>query len=155
MIFKKKIKKTMLYVILTVFILVFSFPLIWLFLMAFKLERDIFSSPPVWIPSEFTLEHFSILFTEFDFGTTIINSTITASTTTLITLAISSISAYALSRYDFKGSNIILMGIFFTRMTIPAALLIPLYDVLDIFALIDTPVALILGQLIWTVPGSV
>jgi ABC-type glycerol-3-phosphate transport system permease component len=96
-----------------------------------------------------------MLFSHFNFGAAFTNSIMTAITSTILTLCLAILAAYGFSRYRFKGSTALLLFLVFVRMCVPASLLVPLYEVLDAFNLINTPIAIIIGQLTWTVPFSI
>jgi ABC-type glycerol-3-phosphate transport system permease component len=119
------------------------------------MEKDIFASPPIWIPSTPTTEAYSVIFTLFKFGESIMNSIIVAAATTIITLALAVPAAYGFSRYKFPGSNLMLLGIIFCRMIIPSSLILPLYEVMRLMRLLDTPVAIIISHLTYTVPFTI
>ncbi|MES1227964.1 MAG: carbohydrate ABC transporter permease, partial [Armatimonadota bacterium] len=64
--------------------------------------------------------------------------------TTLLVVALTSLTAFAVSRIRVKGSKWILGAIVTTMMVPPQLLLIPLYAILSRLHLLDTPWALIL-----------
>ncbi len=141
-----------LYLILAATLIVYMSPILWLFSQSIKREVDIFALPPVWIPTQPTLQNYAELFNFFNFATALTNSVTVTGTTLVITLLLAIPAAYGLSRYKFPGSKILLLAIIACRMIVPPALLVPLYNVLSLFGLINTPLAIIVGHLTWTLP---
>ena len=85
-------------------------PLIWMISAAFKYEKDVMRFPIQWIPEKVNLAYnFKMVwmgrvpFYDFYF-----NSFKIAIITTLITLIISSMAGYALTKIRFKGRNLVL-----------------------------------------------
>jgi len=142
------------YIYLLVFIIVSLYwaPLIWFFSQSVRLEKEIFAIPPRIIPSVLTLEPFEMIFSFFRFGTPFVQSFFVAGGVILVTLLISIPTAYGLSRYPLPGSNWILLLVIGCRMIVPAALLVPLYKLLSVGGLINTPFAIIIGHLTLVLP---
>jgi multiple sugar transport system permease protein len=145
-------REVILYIILAVVLIVYMSPILWLFSQSIKREVDIFSIPPVWIPSQPTFQNYAELFNFFGFGTALANTITVTGTTLIITLALAIPAAYGLSRYKFPGSKILLLIIVACRMIVPPALLVPLYSVLNALGLINSPIAIVVGHLTWTLP---
>jgi multiple sugar transport system permease protein len=148
-------RKYAVYLTIFVVILVYMSPVVWLFSQSIKTERDIFSFVPVWIPSNPTLQNYVDVFGYFQFAIPLAHSVLVAGCTTLLTLAVAVPSAYALSRYKFPGVRTLLLAIVVARMIVPPALLTPLYEMLKLFGLINTPVAIIIAHLTLTFPLAV
>jgi len=141
-----------LYVILLVVLVVYVSPILWLFSQSIKRQVDIFAIPPVWVPSQPTLSNYQEVFSLFNFESALTNSLVVTGTTLAVTLLLAIPAAYGLSRYKFPGARMVLLAIVACRMIVPPALLVPLYNVLNTLNLIDTPMALIIGDLTWTLP---
>ena len=141
-----------LYLVLAAVLIVYMFPILWLFSQSIKRDVEIFAMPPVWFPTNPTLANYEEVFNFFGFGTALVNSFIVTGTTLVITLLLSIPAAYGLSRYKFPGAKILLLAIIACRMIVPPALLVPLFNVLNSFGLINTPIAIIVGHLTWTLP---
>ena len=74
------------------------FPLYWLTISAFKLEQDYRAYPPVFFPTQLTLDSFIEVFTKNQLMNNLINSATISVVTTVITLLIGSMAAYAVQR---------------------------------------------------------
>jgi len=155
---KKFIKKFFNHTILIVVVLIFLFPLVWLFMTSVKIPLDVFSIPPVWIPKNFTFETFREVIIEKKFYLPMVNTIITSLISTGIALMIGSIAAYGLLKHRY--SNIISIFILMFRMIPQVVLIIPLFLFFTKLELIDTRIALIitfttfqLPFIIWLMKG--
>ncbi|ADD07412.1 ABC-type transport system permease protein (probable substrate sugar) (plasmid) [Natrialba magadii ATCC 43099] len=92
-------------VIVTTFVVLI--PLIWGFLSTVRPSEELFSWPPVIVPSEVSFENYHILFEQTNFALYFRNSLIVAVTTIILTLLIAIPAAYAVSRYEFHGRRYI------------------------------------------------
>jgi len=147
----KKYRDALIFVI----ILLYLAPMIWFFSQSFRLEKEIFAIPPRIIPNVFTTEPYETLFTYLDFSTPFARSFLVAGGVILVTLLIAIPTAYGLSRYPFPGSNWILLMVISCRMMVPAALLVPLYKLLNLGGLINTPFAIIIGHVTLILPLAI
>ena len=130
------------------------FPLYWLTLSAFKLDRDHRSYPPVFFPSEFTLDHFVDVFSKNQLLGNLINSATIAVVTTVITLLVGSMAAYAVQRGPLGRKTKNLFGLWFMvqKMYPAIATAIPVYLVMRSLHLIDTLLAMIIMNTSFNLP---
>ena len=127
--------------ILVVFSLVsVIFPLYWLTISAFKLEQDYRAYPPVFFPSQLTLDSFIEVFTKNQLMNNLINSATISVVTTVITLLIGSMAAYAVQRGPLgkKAKNFFGLWFMVQKMYPAIATAIPVYLVMRSLKLIDT-----------------
>ncbi len=83
---------------------------------------------PSFLPYQPTVENYIItLFSGSDFIKFFYNSIIVSSGTTVLTLLISILAAYGLSRFNFKYANVYKIGLFFNQMIPGIAFLLPFY----------------------------
>ena len=139
-------------VILTVWSL---FPLLWGLATSFKEVKDIFTSPPQWIPLKPTLQHYYDLVVLGGFGRNIFNSVYISSLATIISLIGGALAAYPLARYRFAGDNIILLLILSAMMIPGICNLIPLYVMLSKLGLLNTYTGVIFIFGGWGIPYAV
>ena len=131
--------------ILVVFSLVsVIFPLYWLTISAFKLEQDYRAYPPVFFPSQLTLDSFIEVFTKNQLMNNLINSATISVVTTVITLLIGSMAAYAVQRGPLgkKAKNFFGLWFMVQKMYPAIATAIPVYLVMRSLKLIDTLLAM-------------
>ncbi|QSZ27111.1 carbohydrate ABC transporter permease [Aceticella autotrophica] len=128
-----------------VLILVWTlFPVYWMLVNSFKDRVEIFSQIPTFIPKNFTLENYKKIFIDLKFGTTILNSLKIALFSTTVVIIFAAFSAYAISRFNFKGKKALNLWIILVRIFPPVAFVIPLYLILRNLNLLNTHSGLIL-----------
>jgi len=137
---------------LILIVIVTLFPFVWMAASSVKTEDEIYRDPPTWIPENFTIKHYNSLFTRFNFSRLTINSIIISASVTVISTILGSMAAYGFSRYDFRGSSILLGFILLSRMITPAALVVPLYAVMRMLGLVNTVFSIIIGITISNLP---
>ena len=118
------------YVIMVAFALFMLSPFIWMTLSAFKTHQETFLSPPTYFPEKPTLEAFSNAWFEAPIPTYLKNSLFTCVISTLIVIVGGAFTAFALSQFPYKGSNMVLALFLFTRTIPPMAMLLPYYLIL-------------------------
>ena len=140
---------------ITVFLLFLLFPFYWMFVTSVKTNAEIYANPLVYWPKEFTWATYEKLFGYFDFLKYMKNSLIVAVLTMLLSLLVSTLAAYAFSRYNFPGRKV-LMAMFLSNNMFPTVLLmIPLYSIMRQLGLLYTPGGLVLANTTFTIPFSV
>lgn len=143
------------YVVIFVSLIFFILPMLWIIYTSFRTQASIFTGDVISPLNEYTLENYQTILSVTDFITFFLNSFKIASVVTLLSLFCSVIAAYALSRFDFKGKNTLIMGVFSTQMFPQVLLIIPMYLVIFNLFLLDTVIGVVLGQLILVLPFQV
>ncbi|MEU0757525.1 carbohydrate ABC transporter permease [Streptomyces albogriseolus] len=139
-----RVRTPLLHTVASLGLLVMSAPFLWMALSAFKTRRDLTASPPVWIPSEWTLSNFSTLLDQLDMPRYFLNSLIVAVLVTLCNLLFCSMLGYALAKLEFAGRSKV-FGVVLAALMVPGNLLIlPLYVLMTKLGLIDTYAGLVL-----------
>jgi len=72
-----------------------------------------------------------------------------------LSLLCSITGAYALSRFDFKGKNALIIGIFSTQMFPQVLLIIPMYLIIFNLLLLDKTIGVVLGQMVLVLPFQI
>ncbi|MGI5139309.1 MULTISPECIES: carbohydrate ABC transporter permease [unclassified Streptomyces] len=140
----RRLRKPLLYVIASAGMLVMAAPFLWMALSAFKTKKDLTASPPVWIPSHWTLSNFSALLHELDMPRYFMNSLVVAVLVTVCNLLFCSMLGYALAKLQFTGRQKI-FGVVLAALMVPGNLMIlPLYVLMNQLGLIDTYAGLVL-----------
>jgi multiple sugar transport system permease protein len=106
------------YLALMVITFLMVFPIFWLVSASLKNPIDIFAIPPIFFPSNPTLDHYVLLFFEAEIFKYIFNSIIVAVFTTCLTLSIGTLSAYSLARFrlPYKMNERLSFWVLSTRM---------------------------------------
>lgn len=121
------IKRTVLYFVLTAATIVMSFPLFWMISSSMKTLEETNSAGIVWLPKAPTLAAYLSVFQNTDFLRSYFNTifyTALALTGTLLSIAI---VAYAFSRIEWPGRNVVFFLMLATMMIPPQALIVPQY----------------------------
>lgn len=128
------------------------YPLIWLFLNAFKTTNDMFSA--TWgLPTVWHWENFSKAW-NYGISRYLLNSLIVTTATVLIELTLASLAAYALVVLDFRMKAVIYIAILGGAILPPEVSLIPLFRVMAETGLYNTYFALILPNVAFGLPFS-
>ncbi|HET6633629.1 MAG TPA: carbohydrate ABC transporter permease [Streptomyces sp.] len=125
------------------------FPPLWLLVTSFKPENEAFTTALV---KDFTFGNYSHVLADTHFLTWFGNSLIVVFGTTVIGVLISSTTGYALSRFRFPGMRPLMWVLLITQMFPMAVLIVPLYNTLGRFGLLNQPVGLIITYLTIAVP---
>ncbi|WP_042454139.1 carbohydrate ABC transporter permease [Neobacillus dielmonensis] len=143
---RKNTSNIIITVLLGILSILFLIPLIWMLSTSAKFESDVMVFPIEWIPKRWNLvENFkAVWMSDVPFGRFYFNSLKLASITTLVTLIVSSMSAYAFSKLRFPGRGV-LFGLLLAFLMIPEqATLVPRYIMIKWFGLFNTHEGLIL-----------
>jgi multiple sugar transport system permease protein len=141
---ERRFRRPLLYAVASLGLLVMAAPFLWMALSAFKTKKDLTASPPVWIPSEWTLGNFQALLDQLDMPRYFVNSVVVAVLVTVSNLLFCSMIGYALAKLRFSGRSKV-FGIVLAALMVPGNLMIlPLYVLMNKLSLIDTYAGLIL-----------
>lgn len=133
-----------LWLLLLPIVIVLAAPVWYMIAKAFTPEINQFKYPIVWLPDPFTLQNFQTIFNDRSLPILrwLLNSIIVTSVGTFLVLGISSMSAYAFSRLEFPGRDVI-FAVLIISMMIPSVLqVIPTFLLARDLKLFDTYVPL-------------
>ena len=126
-------------------------PFLWMVISSLKHEADIFASPLALLQLP-TLANYASLFQQFHFGIATVNSVVISLAVVVISVALGSLAAYGFSRYPFAGGRLLLGALLITRMVTPAALVVPLYLIMNALGLLNTLISIILAISVLNLP---
>jgi ABC-type glycerol-3-phosphate transport system permease component len=118
----------------------------------FKFQADIFTDKPSLIPRNPTLDNYRYVFKETIFGRWYLNSIFVACLTTGTSVLVTSLGAYSLSRFRFRGSTAVSVWILSSQMLPRVLLIIPLFLIFFKMKLLNTHPALIIAYTTFTIP---
>ena len=147
---RKDIRLSLRYVIAVLLVLVFVFPVYWLFIISFKTPDEIFAFPPVWYPKSLQLANYNVLFKDGDAGT-VWNSLILATVSTVFAMILGTIAAYSLVRFKTGGENLA-VWIISQRMMPPVAIVFPVFLLYVWLGWVDTYIGLIILYTAFSLP---
>jgi multiple sugar transport system permease protein len=138
------IKRILFWVITSLVLIGVLFPLLWIYLTAFKSSTDIFagslSKQLIFTP---TLENFQRMFVQFPFFRSLGNSLIISIGSTILVMIIALPAAYSFARWNTGGGHI-LFNTIASRMFPGVVAAIPFFLVFRALGLLDTHIGLIL-----------
>jgi len=131
------------------------FPFFWVFITSFKTSGEIFGTGAFnVIPENPTLRNYVQILFEKGILNSIKNSFIVATVTTLYVVMVATLSAYAISRFHFKGKNI-LLGLILAVSMFPQMIMTgPVYNLFQDLELLNS-YAIVLPYSTITLPMAV
>ncbi len=148
------------YLIAALLVIIFCFPVYWLFIISFKTPDEIFAYPPVWYPASIQFANYAVLFKDGD-AATVGNSLVLASISTFFAMIFGTVAAYSLVRFKTGGENLA-VWIISQRMMPPVAIVFPIFLLYiwigwvdSYFGLIILYTAFSLPYVIWMMRGYI
>jgi multiple sugar transport system permease protein len=141
---RTSLQRVLLYVVLIAIALFFIVPMLIVFATSLKFRTEVFTDPGL-LPSNPGFENYSALLGSGSaFYRWFLNSAIVSIVGTIITIVVTSLSAYAFARIDFRFKSL-LFSILITTLLLPSVMfLVPQYKLMAQIGLYDTLPALML-----------
>lgn len=136
--------RALLWLFLLAMALVWLTPVLGSLLTAMRTFDDILLRGPFAIPGELTLQNFVTAWERARVSRYLLNSFIITLPALVLTLLLSSLSAYALARFRFPGNRLLYFMYVGGTMLPFQVLLLPVFRLTDVLGLYDTHLALIL-----------
>jgi len=131
------------------------FPIYYLVITSLKTREEIYSRTPDLWPNHPNWHEYSSVLGEGHVGRALMNSLIVASGTMVICLIVGALAAYALARWRFKITHLLLMAVLMTQMFPLVVLVIPLFVIMRKADLLGTYWSLIITYLAFSVPLAI
>ncbi|GGF27335.1 sugar ABC transporter permease [Youhaiella tibetensis] len=129
-------------------------PIVIMVFSAFKTNAQIFASP-FSVPDLTHVGNLTKIWTQTNFLRYLLNSVIVTGSSMALILVLGTMAAYAIGRYEFKGSGFILM-FFLAGLTLPLKLaIIPLFILMRDFGILNNQLSLILVYVAMGLPTTV
>lgn len=146
---ESKLARVLAFVALLVAALLWLIPIAWGVLTSLKSETDAAATPLQIMPQNgFTLEAYRNVLTNGQLPRWLLNSVLVSLAVTIITVVISVLAAYALSRLDFRGRKWLLAVTLAAIMVPGQILIVPLFKEMIALHMVDTYWGMILPQVI-------
>lgn len=129
---------------LTVVLVLFMSPLVWMIVTSLKPAADVFGTPPSLIPRSIEWGNYTRIWSFLNFDRFLINSFLVASIGTVIVIGASACSAYAFSRLRWRGRDKIFVAFLGTLMIPQEVVVVPMYIFMTELGWVDSYKALIL-----------
>lgn len=143
-------------ILVLLYLFAMVFPFFWVFVTSFKTSGEIFGDGAFRIIPEFpTLKNYLIVLFDKGILTNIKNSLIVATTTTIYVIMVATFTAYAISRFEFRGKNFVLGLILAVSMFPQLIITGPVYnlflklDLLNSFAVVLPYSTITLPMAVW------
>lgn len=129
--------------VLIIYAVIVVVPLLFVVFLSFKDIAGILSTPLSW-PDHFHTENYSNAWSEGDLGRFLINTVVVAVVTVFAILLVSSLAAYVIARYQFRGNQLLYL-FFVAGLALPIQIIaLPIFVLIRNLGLLDTLPALIL-----------
>lgn len=140
--------------VLILFSLSCIFPIVWLVYSSLKTSPE-FNRSIITLPEKPVFKNYVDAFRISHMGTYYFNSVFNAVVSLALMIVIAFVTGYFLSRYKFRGRNLIYFVILFGMLIPVHALLIPLFIQFKSLGLFDTRVTLIIPYVAFAMPFSI
>lgn len=130
------------------------FPFFWMFSVSLKPATEPFAIPARLWPDHPTLENYVLAFRP-EFRRYFLNSVIVSGATVLITVPLALLSAYSLTRYQFRALSAFLAAVILAQFFPAGAMIIPIYKMVKAANLLDTYASLIIAYITVTLPVAI
>lgn len=152
----QNILKNILFWIVVIAIAIYTlFPFYWALVSSFTPASKLFATPVKYFPDSPTIDSYQTVLSNPTFLQALVNSAIVAFTTVVLSLLIGSFGAYALGRLRFRGRTLVLYTVLSMTMFPAIAILGSLFTMVRALGIYNTPWALILTYLTFSLPFTV
>jgi len=168
---RRRYKDRVIVLILVIMLIIYLFPIYWMFSTATKSKADAFSLPPKWVWKP-NLDNFKNIFitgaggalgkTKVEtkprpsaFFRQLMNSIVISFVSTLLATFLGSLSGYVFSRMTVRGKDDLLFVVLSSRMLPPVVITIPLVMMYRALGLFDTRLGLIIMYTVFNLAFSV
>ncbi len=141
-----KLGKYIIYAILIIWAITTIYPFFWVINNSFKSSTEILSNA-FSLPANFTIDNYKNAFGNMNILRSYGNSLLISGSVTVVVVLLSTMSAFVMTRYSFKGKTIV-NTLFLGSLMIPAfSTIIPVFSMVAKLDLINNPIAVIVPQI--------
>jgi multiple sugar transport system permease protein len=141
-------------IIFAIAILVFTMlPIFWLAITSLKPENRVYTLDVFFTPT--IQNYFTIFDAPYNEGKLLLNSILVSLITVTIAIPLGVMAAYVFSRFHFRGSQIMMVGVLITQFIPPLVIAIPFYTLFRTLGMIDKLQALVVVYLSIVLPYSI
>ena len=139
------IARVIIYMILIFWAITTVFPFVWVLNNSFKPSREVVNST-FSLPKEFTLDNYTNAFGKQNILVSYENSLIISGSVTIAVMILSTMMAFAMTRYNFRGKTLINSLIVSSLMFPAFSTIIPVFKMMTAMELLNKPLSVILPQ---------
>lgn len=147
---RNKVRQVLFWVILSLLVVVFVFPFLWMISTSLKRAPDVYTTVPSLIPRDYktgeiyaTLDNYEYVLTRKNLAKAFLNSVIVTGIVVPLKLLLDSLAAYSFARINFPGKQKLFMLLLSSMMVPGIALLIPRVIVTRSLGMMDSFAGLI------------
>ena len=141
---RRKVSSIALNVLLALLGVITVYPFVWMLCSSFKKNSEIMALEQHLLPQEFILDNYSNMNAHFNFLRFFANSLLVTIVVTVLVVYTSTLCGFVLSKYRFKGRNLIFGFVLSTMMVPWCVTIIPKYSMIQSFGWMDSYKALII-----------
>jgi multiple sugar transport system permease protein len=131
------------------------FPFLVMISTMLKTSKEVYTSPPSWIPKRPQFSNLILLWSEFDFAIYFRSSLIIALGTMALNTLLTVPAAYAVARLRFVGRKFVLYLFLVIQMFSPVIVVISLFKTMAALKLLNTYYSLILANAVFTIAFTI
>lgn len=150
-----KKKNTVKMIILSIFSIIQIFPLIWIINFSLKSESEIYTTSSLKLPAAPMFSNYAEAWVKGNVADYFLNSVFVTFVSVIITVALSCMMGYAITRMQWKGSNLVLTFLMLGMMIPIHATLIPLFLIMQKAGLLSSHWCIILPYIAVGLPLAV
>lgn len=130
------------------------YPFYIMLLTSLTSNAELYSQPPTVVPSSITLTHYETVFgpETFPLQTYFTNSLIVALATAFVSIVVGVLGSYSFTRLEYPGRDLIRRGVIVVYMLAAITLVVPLFQMLVQFNLVNTRISLLITYTVKTLP---
>ncbi|HVW06910.1 MAG TPA: carbohydrate ABC transporter permease [Vicinamibacterales bacterium] len=130
-------------------------PFVWMAISSVTSTRELYSVPPHWLPHAPTLDHYRTVLWASNIPRYFLNSVVISLGSTAIALVLAVFASYGFARFRFRGRRAAQAFVLVGQLLPTAAIVVPLFVILQTLGLVNTYLGLILVYTILTLPLAV
>ena len=130
-------------------------PILWMFLSSLKPNTQVLQTPPHLFTPESSFAGYSKLFQDPSQLDAFRDSYIIGAVVTVLTIIVSVLAAFSLSRFDYPGRSVVMTVVIGVQSVPPISLAIPYLGLITLLGLYDSFTGLILTHLVLTFPYAI
>ena len=140
------VSRVLIYALLIIVAALMLIPFLWMLSASFKLNKDVFTFPIEWIPSNPRPQNYVDIWTKIPLLTFVKNTAFLTIVVTILQVLTSSFAAYAFAKLNFKGKNVLFLGYIATIAVPWQAYMVPQFMMMRSWHLNNTHLAIICLQ---------
>lgn len=143
---KQRTRRTIGTILLSILLLIWFFPFVWMVFTSLKIENEVVTKVFHFFPQNPTLANYIKAFSHSKILRWMLNSAITSSMAMILTIVVDAPIAYAFAKIRFKGRSVLFWAVMAGMMVPFQVLIIPLYLQFNSYGLINTMAAVYLPR---------